>query len=263
MITWQNTLQIGSLSMIKIKNFISSEINCLKNDITKFEYITWWILRVLMVWAIITKYKELGPEYSPTVLNLVLNLFSSFAVTLIRLILVPKRIICKLSYRVQTYLNVLVFFASFCGHGLNTIAKVPEWDKLMHLLTGALFVFIGNEVIKMFQRPDDRISPALKAFTAFGFSNIAIVFWEMFEFFVDYYWPGSTNQGYNCHLDPESVFVKIFGLGAQNEYQWAVVDTCVDMTYAFITGVIASIALVRILSRNEKKLLTIKEEMTV
>lgn len=243
----------GSMPMNKIKFFISSEITTLKNSVSKIEYASWWVLRVLMVWAIITKYRELGPEYSPTVLNLVLNLFSSFAVTLIRLILIPKRIICKLPFRVQTYINVLVFFASFCGHGINTIAKVPEWDKLMHLLTGALFVFIGNELIKMFMRPDDRISPPVRAFTAFGFSNVAIVFWEMFEFFVDYYWPGSTNQGYNCHLDPNSIFVKIFGMGAQNEFQWAVVDTCVDMTYAFITALLATAVLVKVLSAKEKK----------
>lgn len=249
--------------MNKIKSFFSSEITTLKNSVSKIEYASWWILRVLMVWAIITKCRELGPEYSPTVLNLVLNLFSSFAVTLIRLILIPKRVICKLPFRVQTYINVLVFFASFCGHGLNTIAKVPEWDKLMHLLTGALFVFIGNEIIKMFMREDDRISPTVRAFTAFGFSNVAIVFWEMFEFFTDYYWPGSTNQGYNCQLDPNSLFVKIFGMGAQNEYQWAVVDTCVDMTYAFITSVVASIILVKILSIKEKKTAVSKQTVTV
>ncbi len=249
--------------MNKIKNFIESEVACLKKDITKLEYATWWILRILMVWAIITKYKELGPEYSPTVLNLVLNLFSSFAVTLIRLIWVPKRVICKLPFRVQTYINILVFFASFCGHGLNSISKVPEWDKIMHLLTGALFVLIGNEIVNMFMREGDKLSPAIRTFTAFGFSNVAIVFWEMFEFFVDYYWPGSTNQGYNCRLDPESVFVKIFGMGAQNEYQWAVVDTCVDMTYAFITSVVASIILVNILGKIDKKLASVKEEVTV
>lgn len=106
----------------------------------------------------------------------------------------------------------------------------------------------------MFMREDDRISPAVRVFAAFGFSNVAIVFWEMFEFFVDYYWPGSTNQGYNCHLDPESIFVKIFGMGAQNEYQWAVVDTCVDMTYAFVTAVIAAVAMVIYLGKKEKKL---------
>lgn len=239
--------------MNKLKTFISSEISYLKKDIAKIEYLSWWVLRIMMIWAIIYKYKELGPEYSPTVLNLVLNLFSTFAVTLIRFILVPKRIFSKLPFRIQTYINILVFFASFCGHGINCIGRVRDWDKLMHLLTGALFVFVGYELTKMFMHETDRISPSLRAFTAFGFSNVAIVVWEIFEFFVDYYWPGSTNQGYNCQLDPESAFVKIFGLGAQNEYQWAVIDTCVDMTYAFITSIIASAVLVKIISIKSKK----------
>lgn len=238
--------------MNKLKDFISSEIACLKSSINKAEYASWWILRILMLCAIIYKYKELGPAYSPTVLNLVLNFFSSFAVTLMRLILVPKRIFRKLPFRIQTYINVLVFFASFCGHGLNTIGSIKDWDKLMHLLTGALFVFVGYELTNMFMKETDRISPAVRAFTAFGFSNVAIVVWEIFEFFVDYYWPGSTNQGYNCRLDPESVFVKIFGLGAQNEYQWAVVDTCVDMTYAFLTSIIACVVLLKILNKHNK-----------
>ena len=61
--------------MNKLKTFISSEISYLKKDIAKIEYLSWWVLRIMMVWAIVYKYKELGPEYSPTVLNLVLNLF--------------------------------------------------------------------------------------------------------------------------------------------------------------------------------------------
>ena len=76
--------------MNKTKSFISSEITTLKNNVSKIEYASWWVLRVLMVWAIITKYRELGPEYSPTVLNLVLNLFSSFAITLIILAIIFK-----------------------------------------------------------------------------------------------------------------------------------------------------------------------------
>lgn len=249
--------------MNKLKNFISSEIDCLRNSITKTEYASWWILRFLMVGGIIYKCIDLGLDYSPTILNLVLNLFSSFAITLIRLILVPKRIFCKVPFRVQTYINILVFFASFCGHAVNTIAKVPEWDKLMHMLTGALFVFIGNELIKMFSREGERVSPPIRVFASFGFSNVAIVFWEIFEFFTDYYWPGSTNQGYNCQLDPNSLFVRIFGMGAQNEYQWAVVDTCVDMIYAFITSVIASVILLKVLNYKEKKSEIPKETVTV
>lgn len=239
--------------MNKIKAFFSGEIESLKNTVTLPEYISWWVLRLLMIGGAIYKYIDLGPEFSPTVLNLVLNTFTCFTIFLVRLILGPKKIISKLSYKCQTYLNILVFFASFLGHAFNFVHDVTSWDKLMHLLTGFLFVFIGYEMISMFSRSDDRMSPMIKTFTAFGFSNIAIVIWEMFEFFVDYYWPMSSNQAYNTRPDRDAWFFAIFGMGAQNENQWAVFDTNVDMTCAFVTSVLASVMLLVWLNKKEKK----------
>lgn len=249
--------------MNKIKSFFKSELQSLKGSVGRLEYASWWILRIMMVVAAFVKYKELGPEFSATVLNLVLNTFSCFAITLMRLILVPKKYICKISYRCQTWLNVLVFFASFLGHGINCIYYVMSWDKLMHLLTGFLFVFIGYELISIFARPEDRMSPLLSGFTAFGFSNVAIVVWEMFEFFVDYYWPESCNQAYNFDPNRDPWFYAIFGLGAQNENQWSVFDTCVDMTCAFVTSILGAVVLVVWLYKKEKKQLPIKEKEAV
>ncbi len=251
--------------MNRIKSFFSGEIASLKSSVGKIEYISWWVLRIIMAIALIVKYKELGPGFSMTVLQLGLNLLATFTITLVRLILIPKKIVCKLPFRCQTYLNVLIFFASFCGHGLNYIHDVMSWDKIMHLITGLLFVFIGNELLNMFSRPDDKMSPLLQTFTAFGFSNIAIVVWELFEFFVDYYWPQSNNQAYNVNPDRDPWFQAIFGLGAQNENQWAVFDTCVDMLCAFLTSILGAVILLMILYRKEKKQIpiTIEEKEAV
>ncbi len=254
--------------MNKIKNFLHSEIDCLKSSLGKIEYASWWVLRIMMIATLVFKYKELGPGFSMTVLQLGLNLLATFTITLVRLILIPKKIVCKLPFRSQTYLNVLIFFASFCGHGLNWIHDMMSWDKMMHLLTGLLFVFIGNELLVMFAGKDDKMSPLLRTFTAFGFSNIAIVVWEIFEFFVDYYWPESCNQAYNITPDRDPWFQAIFGMGAQNENQWAVFDTCVDMLCAFVTSIIGAVILLVILYRKEKKQIPVtveaeKEAVTV
>lgn len=249
--------------MNKIKSFFSGEITDLKSSVSKSEYASWWLLRLLMVGALIYKRIELGPGFDMTILQLGLNLLACFTITLVRLILIPKKVVCKLPFRSQTYLNVLIFFASFCGHGLNCIHDVTSWDKLMHLLTGFLFVFIGYEMITMFARETDEMSPLLKTFTAFGFSNIAIVIWEIFEFFVDYYWPESCNQAYNISPDRDAWFFSIFGVGAQNENQWAVFDTCVDMLCAFLTSVIASVILLVYLYRKEKKQIYVDAEKEI
>lgn len=247
--------------MNKIKSFFANEIADLKSSVGKLEYASWWLLRIMMIGALIYKRIELGPSFSMTILQLELNLLASFTITLVRLILVPKKVVCKLPFRCQTWLNVLIFFASFCGHGLNYIHDVMSWDKIMHLLTGFLFVFIGNELLRMFMGADDKMSPLLRTFTAFGFSNIAIVIWEIFEFFVDYYWPESCNQAYNIDPDRDPWFFKIFGMGAQNENQWAVFDTCVDMLCAFVTSVIGAVILLLILYRKNKKQLPAGNEL--
>lgn len=239
--------------MNKLKGFIKTEIQQLNKDVSKIEYISWWILRILMVVALIYKYKELGPGFSSSILQMGLNLLACFTITLVRLILIPKKVVLKISFRCQTYLNILIFFASFCGHGLNFIHDVMSWDKFLHLLTGAIFVFIGSELVNMFMNKGDKISPLLKTFTAFGFSNISIVIWEIFEFIVDYYWPASCNQAYNILPDRDPWFFVIFGMGAQNENQWAVFDTCVDMLCAFVTSVLASIILLVWLYKKQKK----------
>ncbi len=252
--------------MNKIKNFVLKEIKSLKSSLNIAEYISWWVLRIMMTAALAVKYIKAGDSFDMNVLTLALNLLATFTVPLVRLLLFPKKIVCKLPFRSQTYLNILIFFASFCGQGLDAGGEVTSWDKIMHLITGLLFVFIGNEVLVMFSRPEDKMSPLLRTFTAFGFSNAAIVIWEIFEFFVDYYWPLSTNQAYNVSPERDPWFFKIFGMGAQNENQWAVFDTCVDMLCAFVTSAIGGGLLLLILYRREKKQIAVsfeKEAVTV
>ena len=102
-------------------------------------------------------------------------------------------------------------------------------------------------------RKDDRISPLFRTFTAVGFSYMAIALWEVFEFFVDYYWPGSCNQAYNISPERDAWFMAIFGLGAQNENQWAVFDTSVDILCAVVGAIPASITLLIYLAKKEKR----------
>ncbi len=252
--------------MNKIKSFVKGEAKHLKSELSVPEYASWWVLRIMMIAALAVKYIKAGDSFDMNVLTLALNLLATFTVPLVRLLLFPKKLVCKLPFRSQTYLNILIFFASFCGQGLNAGGEITSWDKIMHLLTGILFIFIGDEIMRMFEGPGDKISPYMRAFTAFGFSNAAIVIWEIFEFFVDYYWPGSSNQAYNISPERDPLFFKIFGMGAQNENQWAVFDTCVDMLCAFVTSAIGGALLLLILYRREKKQIAVsldKEALSV
>ena len=236
--------------MNKIKEFFASEINCLKKELSPFEYAAWWLLRAVQLFVLIRLI--INDRTNQNVLLLALNLLATFTVPLVRLLLFPKRIFTRLSFHSQTWLNVMVFLGSFLGQGMLWNHKVTSWDKFLHLMAGAVIVFIGNGVAGMFIRERDRVSPLFRTYASVGFSYIAIVVWEVFEFFADYYWPLSSNQAYNIKPDRDPFFFAIFGMGAQNENQWAVFDTNVDMLCAVVGAIPAAIVLFIWLNRKEK-----------
>lgn len=237
--------------MGKIKSFVISEISSLKNELTVFEYALWWVLRAIQIFVLARMI--INDRTNQNVLLLSLNLLATFTVPLVRLLLFPKRIFTRLSFRAQTWLNIMIFFGSFLAQGLGWNHEVTSWDKFLHLLAGGVIVFIGNEISGMFLRNGDKVSPLFRTYSAVGFSYIAIVIWEVFEFFVDYYWPLSTNQAYNISPERDKFFFAIFGQGAQNENQWAVFDTNVDMFCAVIGAIPAAVILFVWLSKKEKK----------
>ena len=204
-----------------------------------------------MLYALIALlFKEPG---NTNILLLSLNLLATFTVPLARILLFPKRILKKLSFRTQTFLDIMIFLGSFLGQGMEFNHKITSYDKFLHLVAGAVILLIGNELVDMFKEYDDKISPLLRTFTATGFSFVAIALWEVFEFFVDYYWPESSNQAYNISPERDPFFFKIFGYGAQNENQWAVFDTNVDMFCAIIGAIPAAIILATYLNKKNNR----------
>lgn len=237
--------------MKKIKDFLKNERKTLKNSISKTEYASWWLVRAGLVAALI--YLLVTDIHNTNILLVSLNILASFTIPLARIILLPKSIIKKLPFRCQTWLNIMILIGSCLGQGFGLNHTITNYDKFLHILSGAVVVLIGNELLTMFTGKGDRLSPLIRTFSATGFSYMAMVIWEIFEFFVDYYWPNYNNQAYNIKPNPDMLFFKIFGLGAQNENQWAVFDTNIDMLYAVIGCAFASSALLIYLIKKENK----------
>lgn len=239
----------------KTKNFISAEISCLKKEVSLFEYILWWLLRIAMAAAIIYRQKENGPGFSLTVLILGLNLLATFTVTLIRLLLFPKRIVCRLPFSCQRWINIIVFVAAFLGHGFGWVSEVTSWDKLMHVLAGAFVLLMGNDLVNMLIGETDKVSNSLRIFSATGFSYFAMVLWEVYEFIVDYNWPESTNMAYSTDPNRDAFFVWLYGGPSVNFEAGlaSVFDTLTDMICAVAGTIPAIIFLYFYLKRKEKK----------
>lgn len=237
--------------MEKIKKYIKKENAAFWSNISKAEYLLWWVIRILQIGALIRLIKS-DPE-DVNVMLLTVNLAATFLFPLIRVLFGCIKLTKKISYRAQTWLTIMIFFGSFLGQGCRWNHEVTSWDKVLHLLAGGFIVLVGNEFINVFVRKGDRISPLFRTFTAVGFSYMAITLWEVFEFFADYYWAESCNQAYNISPERDPWFFKIFGMGVQNENQWAVFDTNVDMMCAVVGAIPVAIALLIYLTKKEKK----------
>ncbi|MBR5827610.1 MAG: hypothetical protein IKY78_11085, partial [Clostridia bacterium] len=155
----------------------------MKKELNIFEYIFWWMLRVAMVVVLVIQYKD-DPTNIKTLL-LSLNLLATFAVPLIRLLLFPKAFFGKLPFHCQTWLNLLIVFASFLSHGLDFNHDVTSWDKILHVMMGSVVLLIGNEIVEPLMKKGDKASKGFRILTATGFSFFAIVAWEIYEFIVD------------------------------------------------------------------------------
>ena len=247
--------------MKKMCDFIKGEIIALREELSAPEYILWWVIRALQVFALVRLIMR--DPTNNNVFLLSLNLLATFTVPLVRLLLFPKWLFKRLSFHAQSWLNIMIFFGSFLAQGFEWNHNITSWDKVLHLLAGGVIVFIGDSIAGMFLGKDDKISPLFRTYASVGFSFVAMVVWEVFEFFADYYIVDSTNQAYNITPDRDPFFFVIFGYGVQNEEQWRVFDINVDMLCAVVGCIPAAIALWCWRKRKEKKSLLNSAEETV
>jgi uncharacterized membrane protein YjdF len=233
----------GVIFLNKIKGFIAGEISAMKKELNIFEYIFWWVLRIAMMVALVIQYKDDPADIKTLMLEL--NLLATFAVPLIRLLLFPKAFFGKLPFRCQTWLNLLIVFASFLSHGLNFNHDVTSWDKVLHTMAGFFLLLIGNEIAEPLMRKGDKASNGFRILTATGFSFFAIVAWEIYEFIVDYNWYESANMAYNIDPDRDPFFLMLFGGRSANFESGfaAVFDTVIDMLCAVVGAIPAIIFL--------------------
>lgn len=257
--------------MDKIKSWIDKHV--IANGITVFEYIVWWIMRLalLVVLGYIFKIKFIDEgNFSIRIVQIAGCFLATFTVPIVRKLFFFIKPIKNMSLRMQTWINVTAFVASFFGQGLDFYHEIPTWDKIVHLFTGGIVVLIGNELVNSFSKKNERISPFNRTLASAGFSCFVIVIWENYEFLCDYFWEGSALQRYEPgddydHLD--TLFVKFFGESVNNnriEYaddgsieavvtNWQLFDTNVDMLYAMLCCIVTAIGLFTFYTIKEKK----------
>lgn len=236
--------------MTKLKEYFLNERKEFSQSIGKAEYASWWLVRLCMVGAII--YRRIKEPGDFAVFIMSANLLATFSIPLARMIFFKKIFLGKLPFRIQSLINVFVFFGSFLGHGFKLNGIVENYDKLIHILSGAFVVFIGYELL-MSLKNADRSPTAVIVSGAVGFSFAIMVLWEIFEFFFDYYIEGSQNQDYNWTPSDRIVFFKIFGRSVNEPDIFSVMDTNMDLMCGALGCVIGAAILAVYLNVRKKK----------
>lgn len=109
------------------------------------------------------------------------------------LFMMPTFIEQKLRIRFPETMEVIILLFIYAAEILGEIhsmyIKIPVWDTILHSLNGFLVAAIGFCLVDLLNRNDNfkmKLSPVYLAIVAFCFSMTIGVFWEFFEFSMDY-----------------------------------------------------------------------------
>ena len=228
-------------------DYLKTELRTLRRQVPLPEYLLWWAMRAGLVYFAVTRWEDAALR-----LIFIANLCASFTIPLVRFLFFPKLFFGRINYRVQTLLNVFTFCGNFLGHGLNVYGKIPEYDKLLHFLSGGLVVFIGCVLIEGLRR--GKALPRLtKVLASFGFSCLVMICWEIFEFCTDFFMQNTANQNWTYNPSPDMLFFRLFGQGAPLPEASAVLDTNVDVIFALVGAVLCAAALYGLLVLSDRR----------
>lgn len=210
----------------------------------KWEVIYWWILRVVMIGALIDSifFRKDVQQSLQTAANLVLmflwEIFQMF----------PKKTwLYHVPSYIQDFLAGGLFLASFGGAYLDFYYSIPAYDLILHTVGGLAGVLAGYEVIVAMQKRDRaHCSASIAVLAAFGFSFFAGTGWELFEFIFDQV-AGGDAQHWSLALAQEAA--NEYGIAlpnvipALNDMRYALIDTMEDVVCNTVGAIIGWVIL--------------------
>ena len=225
-------------------------------DVKKWELVYWWILRALMIFALVyTIVVGHGPmgDYkgSNPWQQVAANLVGMFAYEIIQLCFSDKSFLRNLSPRFQDITALGFFLGSFGGAFMNLYYSLPMYDKILHALGTAEAVYIGYEVVCAMQIKHKKTCPfQIAVLCALGIGLIFSTGWELFEFTYDQCFGGDAQHWnvVNALEEAGGNFRNIFLMfpikdEATFMSRFPLMDTMSDTVMNFIGGVVMYIIL--------------------
>ena len=159
-------------------------ISSLKDQIMadKKVFVIWAGLRLLVLAAL--------------VLSLLRQDFESAFICVLTLVLflVPAFIQRKLNIEFPSVLQIIILLHIFAAQILGELSSYylhfPHWDTVLHTVWGFLCAALGYSLVDILNQDNSfhfNLSPLYLAIASFCFSMTIGVFWEFFEFAMDYF----------------------------------------------------------------------------
>ncbi|MGN1419358.1 MAG: hypothetical protein ACI4W6_08515, partial [Acutalibacteraceae bacterium] len=230
---------------MKLKKRVKETWKMIFDDITVVEYIIIWIVRLLLLYAVI-----FHNDPNERVMCFI-NMLSLYAMTLIKFIAPRNSFLARLDFRCQHIIGFFELAGTFFGNFLNAYSYIFKYDRILHIFSGFGAVIAGYYIFKAMDSKGGKkpyYSPSLGAFCGWSFSFVVIVLWEITEFVGDFL-TGSQNQCYYYAPFQDDIWFRIFGHGALGgEGQFPLWDTMMDMIDATVATMIGAVILYIVLA---------------
>ena len=209
---------------MSINNKIKTEYKTFREEVTWVEYAFWWIVRIIIVYALVRSVLAGDPDR--LALRLSAKLACAFALPLLHLL--PRKVFfARLSYRVQTMASVMLLLTAVFGQYKSWYSTVEWYDAYLHVFGCFLCVFAGYYLTMALKHDTQPLQPIVAAISGFGFSFFFAVGWEIFEFFSDTLIAGMNAQ--NWMFINSSVLLSWFPDIEPQRY--ALLDTMTDLVF--------------------------------
>ncbi|MFL2099761.1 hypothetical protein [Desemzia sp. FAM 23991] len=128
-------------------------------------------------------YEKVKSDYVLTLLQCLVGVIVMF---------IPSLIERKFSVNIPDIMEVMYFVFLFCAIYLGEVRdfyyRVPSWDLILHMFSGAMLGALGFVVVSFFndsEKVNIHLSPIFVALFAFCFALAAGTIWEIYEFLAD------------------------------------------------------------------------------
>lgn len=225
---------------------VRSYFDTIFHNVKKWELIYWWIMRGLMIFALIDTIAN-GRDYngSNPPIQIAANLVGMFAYEIIQLF--PKNSRLRFfSPRFQNITALGFLLGSFGGAYLNLYYALPMYDKILHATGTAEGVYIGYEYVCATQLKLKKTCPAqIAALCALGFGFVLASGWELFEFIYDQFFGGDAQHWNYANAvqaaggSAENIF-QMFPISDPETFRarFPLMDTMCDIVMNFVGGFI-------------------------